>query len=149
MNPSAKNLKADYAHLPSTLPIGIRILHITKSFTFRPLLTLFLTIRHIDCTVFPMKNLGGVHLPTTRVCPARMAATASSASAASISVTHGPTATAINIPTSMNVLFRINQPLLGVLRSLFRSHPSLEVALLMRQSSFGWTRVADQGAISV
>ncbi len=55
-----------------------------------PFLTFFLTIRHIDCTVFPVKNRRSVRLPTTRVSPARMAATASFAFAASISVALGP-----------------------------------------------------------
>jgi len=55
---------------------------IPVTYTFRPLRTLRFIITHIDCTVFPMKNLGGVRLPMTRVLPSRMAATASSASAA-------------------------------------------------------------------
>jgi hypothetical protein len=48
----------------------------------------------MDCTVFPMKNRGGVRLPTTRVCLVRMAAAASSASSASIYVTPSPTVAA-------------------------------------------------------
>lgn len=59
-------------------------------YPFLSLLTLFLTIRHIDCTVFRIKNRVGLRLPTTRVCPAWMAATSSSASAASISVAPRP-----------------------------------------------------------
>ncbi|MDD1736066.1 MAG: hypothetical protein LUQ21_01205, partial [Methanothrix sp.] len=54
-----KDLRFKNAELPGN---RVSCLHNSGKiiYTFRPLLpTPFLTIRHIDCTVLPIKNLGG------------------------------------------------------------------------------------------